>query len=250
MYRQVRGYKTIAHPVVERLSAHGRVLPRLGGPKWHASSSGKVHESPVVVDARERPPMIPLSAHMASSWCSYSSAIYGRFTHPICRFSVRRQLRGDSPGRTSIDSNWSPSSRSELQGIHTEACKRCGVVLNRRAREVLLAQARFRAKHCPDSELVSAPRQASRTAACSRVSRQPVGGPRLRSSTFTTCAAWLIQARVSITQVRDVFGHSTVAMTEKYAHLAPANSRAAVALLEGDSSRLRHGGNREEKAVG
>jgi integrase len=64
-----------------------------------------------------------------------------------------------------------------------------------------------------------------------------------------TCAAWLIQAGVSITQVRDVLGHSTVAMTEKYAHLAPENARAAVAVLEGNLSRLRHVQRKTEKAV-
>jgi integrase len=52
-----------------------------------------------------------------------------------------------------------------------------------------------------------------------------------------TCTAWLIQAGVSITQFRDVLGHPTVAMTENYAHLAPENARAAVAVLDGDSSR-------------
>jgi integrase len=64
-----------------------------------------------------------------------------------------------------------------------------------------------------------------------------------------TCAAWLIQAGVSITQVRDVLGHSTVAMTEKYAHLAPENARAAVAVLDGNLSRLRHVQRKTGKAV-
>jgi hypothetical protein len=37
-----------------------------------------------------------------------------------------------------------------------------------------------------------------------------------------------------------LLGHSTVKMTEKYAHLAPENVRAAVAVLDGFKSRSGH----------
>jgi integrase len=47
-----------------------------------------------------------------------------------------------------------------------------------------------------------------------------------------TCAAWLVSAGVPLTEVRDLLGHSSVKMTERYAHLAPENVRAAVARLE------------------
>ncbi len=47
-----------------------------------------------------------------------------------------------------------------------------------------------------------------------------------------TCVAWLVSAEVSLAEVRDLLGHSTIRMTEKYAHLAPENVRAAVAVLE------------------
>ena len=47
-----------------------------------------------------------------------------------------------------------------------------------------------------------------------------------------TCAAWLVSVGVPLTEVRDLLGHSTIQMTERYAHLAPENVRAAVALLE------------------
>jgi integrase len=52
-----------------------------------------------------------------------------------------------------------------------------------------------------------------------------------------TCAAWLVQARAPLTEVRDVLGHSTVKMMERCARLAPENVRAALALLEGGESR-------------
>ncbi|MFO6405088.1 site-specific integrase, partial [Pseudomonas aeruginosa] len=47
-----------------------------------------------------------------------------------------------------------------------------------------------------------------------------------------TCAAWLVSAGVPLADVRDLLGHSTVAMTERYAHLAPARVRDAVGVLD------------------
>jgi len=58
-----------------------------------------------------------------------------------------------------------------------------------------------------------------------------------------TCAAWLVSAGVPLVEVRELLGHSTVRMTERYAHLAPENVRAAVTLLEGIESRSGHVGN-------
>ncbi len=59
-----------------------------------------------------------------------------------------------------------------------------------------------------------------------------------------TCAAWLVQAGVPIMEVRDLLRHTTVQVTEKYAHLAPENVRKAVSMLDKTvvASRLRHVG--------
>jgi integrase len=140
-----------------------------------------------------------------------------------------------------------------LEGMHTKAGKRRSVALNRSAREAILTQARFRAVHCPAARWVFCTKkgepigsvQTSFESACRRANIANFRFHDLRH----TCAAWLIQAGVSITQVRDVLGHSTVAMTEKYAHLAPENARAAVAVLDGNLSRLRHVQRKTEKAV-
>lgn len=46
-----------------------------------------------------------------------------------------------------------------------------------------------------------------------------------------TCASWLVQNGVPITTVRDFLGHSTVAVTQRYAHHAPAHLMEAVLKL-------------------
>ncbi len=46
-------------------------------------------------------------------------------------------------------------------------------------------------------------------------------------------ASRLVQAGANLYQVKDLLGHSSITLTERYAHLAPHQTRAAVALLEG-----------------
>lgn len=46
-----------------------------------------------------------------------------------------------------------------------------------------------------------------------------------------TCASWLVMAGVPLQVVKDLLGHSSVTVTEKYAHLAPTETRAAVQKL-------------------
>ena len=46
-----------------------------------------------------------------------------------------------------------------------------------------------------------------------------------------TYASWLVQAGQPLTAVRDLLGHSSLAVTHRYAHLAPAHLAAAVATL-------------------
>lgn len=50
-----------------------------------------------------------------------------------------------------------------------------------------------------------------------------------------TFAAWLVQSGASLAQVRDLLGHSSVQMTERYAHLAPDATRRAVERLSENS---------------
>jgi integrase len=47
-----------------------------------------------------------------------------------------------------------------------------------------------------------------------------------------TFASWLVSEGVPLAEVRDLLGHSTIEMTERYAHLAPDNHVRAVSVLD------------------
>ncbi len=123
-----------------------------------------------------------------------------------------------------------------LEGHHTKNGKRRSVPLNGPARESILARAGFRERHCPDSPWVFCNKDGDRVqsikrswaTACRRAGIKDFRIHDLRH----TCAAWLVSIGVHLTEIRDLLGHSTIQMTERYAHLAPENVRAAVTLLE------------------
>ena len=47
-----------------------------------------------------------------------------------------------------------------------------------------------------------------------------------------TIGAWLTQKGRTLREVQEVLGHKTIAMTQRYTHLAPAHLRATVAVLD------------------
>ena len=108
------------------------------------------------------------------------------------------------------------------------------------------ARAEFRELHCPSSPWVFCDRNGNRigsvkksfASACRKAGVEDFHQHDLRH----TCGAWLVQAGVPLIEVRELLRHSTVRMTERYAHLAPHNARAAVAALDSDSSRSGHVG--------
>jgi integrase len=55
-----------------------------------------------------------------------------------------------------------------------------------------------------------------------------------------TYASWLVQAGEAIYTVRQLMGHSTLAMTERYSHLAPDHLRRAADRLEGKLGEARN----------
>ncbi|KVC81156.1 tyrosine-type recombinase/integrase [Burkholderia ubonensis] len=53
-----------------------------------------------------------------------------------------------------------------------------------------------------------------------------------------TFASWLVTAGVSLYVVKDLLGHSSITVTERYAHLAPHMGREAVRMLHADWMRF------------
>ncbi|MGH8510150.1 MAG: site-specific integrase, partial [Gammaproteobacteria bacterium] len=131
-----------------------------------------------------------------------------------------------------------------LEARHIKAGKRRSVPLNEGAREALIDRARFRSEHCPGSPWIFCRADGRRiqsvkrsfASACRKTEIEDFLIHDLRH----TCAGWLVSAGVPLTEVRDLLGHSTVKMTERYAHLAPENIRAAVAVLDTRWSRSGH----------
>jgi len=138
-----------------------------------------------------------------------------------------------------------------LAGINTKSGKRRSIPLNATARAALINRAGFRATHCPNAPWVFCNAGGQRIAsikrsfntACRRAGLVDFHIHDLRH----TCAAWLISAGVALAEVRDLLGHASITMTERYAHLAPENVRAAVAVLD-SASRSGHA-SKEEKEV-
>ncbi len=130
-----------------------------------------------------------------------------------------------------------------LDTHHTKTRKRRAIPLNHEARTAMLNRARFRAKHCPASPWVFCDKEGqpiinirrSFETACRRIGLEDFNIHDLRH----TCAAWLVSNGVAMVEVRDLLGHASITMTERYAHLAPENIRAAVAVLD-SASRSGH----------
>lgn len=141
-----------------------------------------------------------------------------------------------------------------LEAEHTKSARRRSVPLNATARAALIGRARFRAENCPDSHWVFCNRVGERirsvkrsfATACRRAGIEDFRIHDLRH----TCAAWLVSAGAPLSEVRDLLGHSSVTVTERYAHLAPENVRAAVTLLEqDDGERKSRSGHVSDSAI-
>ncbi|MCC8991195.1 MAG: tyrosine-type recombinase/integrase [Streptococcus sp.] len=117
------------------------------------------------------------------------------------------------------------------------------ISINAIARQALLNRARFQTEQCPNSPWVFSHADGRRLqdvkksfhSDCCRANITNFCIHDLRH----TCAAWLVNAGIPLTEARDLLGHASVVMAERYAHLAPENVRAAVAVLE-RASRSGH----------
>ncbi|ONC56423.1 integrase [Burkholderia pseudomallei] len=126
-------------------------------------------------------------------------------------------------------------SHFRLECEHTKNGKRRLVPLNSGALLALRDQRDWVARHCAGSEWVFASSSGRRVgnlqkgfvAACARAGIENFRIHDLRH----TFASWLVMEGVSLYVVKDLLGHSSITVAERYAHLSPDHGRAAVQKL-------------------
>ena len=80
---------------------------------------------------------------------------------------------------------------------------------------------------------------------CRKAGLRRVGWHGLRH----TYASHLMMRGANVLEVKELLGHSTVAMTMRYSHLSPSARRAAVSLLDGGASQGHHRGTAEPPEI-
>lgn len=123
-----------------------------------------------------------------------------------------------------------------LEGENTKTGKRRIVPLSVPARMALENRARFREQHCPASPWVFSHKDGNRLqdvrngfgSACERAGITNFRIHDLRH----TCASWLVSAGVPLFEVKELLGHSSIEMTERYSHLAPENLNRVMEVLD------------------
>jgi integrase len=123
-----------------------------------------------------------------------------------------------------------------LEAHHNKSKRRQTIPINEEARNALISRARFRTQYCPSTPWVFADKAGRRikdikkgfATACRRAGITDFRPHDLRH----TCASWLVMRNVPLATVKAVLRHSSIVVTERYAHLAPESARKALALLD------------------
>ncbi len=122
-----------------------------------------------------------------------------------------------------------------LEAVDTKSAKRRSVPLNDASMDALAVLRGWGQRHASDNPWVFGHGRDRRIttfqtgfdAACERAGIVDFRIHDMRH----TCASWLVMAGVPLGVVRDLLGHSSVTVTERYAHLAPDQIQNAVQRL-------------------
>ncbi|POH89877.1 integrase [Ralstonia pickettii] len=122
-----------------------------------------------------------------------------------------------------------------LGAEHTKSGRRRSVPLNDAALDALREIQAWRNAHASGSPWVFATKGEKRITTFQKgfaaaVGRAGIVNFRIHDMRHT-CASWLVMAGTPLTVVRDLLGHSSVTVTERYAHLAPEQLHGAVQRL-------------------
>ena len=122
-----------------------------------------------------------------------------------------------------------------LQAENTKTNKGRTIPMSTDVVRVIRERGQYRARHCPGSKWVLCDSKGHRFLDLRRSFKTALKEARIHDFRWHdmrhTFAAWLVTAGVRLPEVRDLLGHGSVRMTERYAHLAPENLRDAVTKL-------------------
>jgi len=130
-----------------------------------------------------------------------------------------------------------------LQAQHTKSAAPRVIPLCQEARAALIGRRRFRASNCPDAPFVFVNYEGNQIGSIKRsfstaCRRADISDFRIHDLRHTF-ASWLVTEGVPLLEVSRLLGHSTVKMTERYAHLEQDSLESAVSLLD-HKSRFGH----------
>lgn len=130
-----------------------------------------------------------------------------------------------------------------LEPEDSKAGKRRTIPLNESAVAALKRRHRYAQTYCPSCPWVFCKRDGSRYVYPNPVFKKACALAGIKDFTIHdlrhTCASWLVSEGVPLADVKEVLGHSTINMTERYAHLAPHRARDAVAKLQSRSHHVK-----------
>jgi integrase len=117
------------------------------------------------------------------------------------------------------------------------------IPINQGARSVFERRDRYRQKHCPDSPWVFCKKSGERYRAINWIFEKAATLAGIKNFHIHdlrhTFASWLVSEGVELAKIRDLLGHSSIKMTERYAHLAPNRLHDAVNVLDNLNRRKK-----------